>query len=799
MSLESVLPDAVRKSYLRKFAALTVVVLLAVSAVGVYTTVAVSSEVEEDAHRDVESAAALEATQLEMWLDTNEERVRAISTSGKFQTDNTGLASVELQRQKALYDDVHALHLVDLESGAIVESTNDDVEGWLFDSFGVVWARGGLAFDDSSSVSVTDVHTQNGEAVVAFVSPVGGTSYAVALSVRVDAISASFTDRVEGSYTGVVADNGITQFSSLDNRHDYSLDDERAVDRASAGEQGAVEVSSDGGTEVVGYADVEGVDWVLAYHVPADSAYSVLGQVQRDIAALVGVTLVGFLLVGLTIGRSTVRNLRELSERATALADGDLDASVERSDRIDEIGAVDDGFAAIDDYVTRVADQADALAEQRFDDPVLEAEVPGDLGRSLDRMRHDLEAALEEAEALATSLERQADQFGETMERAAAGDLTERLDADVDNDAMERIAAASNEMLAELEATVERVQRFAREVDDSSDGIAASVADVERASEEVSEAVRDIAVGAERQDDSIRTAADEMTDLSAAIEEVAASADEVAETVDEAAEIGETGSEHAAAALEELDAIESTAETAIEEVERLTDEMAEIVAVVDLVGDIAEQTNVLALNASIEAARAGQVADAGDVGDGFGVVAGEVKSLAEEAREATDEIERRIEGVQSSTEATADDMREMGRRVDEGIDTVGDAIGALEEIVERVRAANDGVRSISEATDDQAASTEEVVAMMEDVGDVSEETTETADDVAAVAEEQTSSTAEVSADVSELSRRANELRALVEQFDTAADAATDAGTDAGPVATDGAGGNATDGTGGDAR
>lgn len=191
-------------------------------------------------------------------------------------------------------------------------------------------------------------------------------------------------------------------------------------------------------------------------------------------------------------------------------------------------------------------------------------------------------------------------------------------------------------------------------------------------------------------------------------------------------------------------------------------------------------TDMLALNASIEAVRAGEA------GEGFGVVANEIKTLAGEAAEATTDIEQCIEEIQATTDDTVDGMQQMSDRVERGSDTIEDAIEMFDEIANAVQEAESGIREISDATDDQAASSEEVVSMVDQVSSVSQQTAAEASNVSAATEEQTASLSEASENVQELSALAEELHDQVSEFDTGSgDSPAVEATTESPVAADG--------------
>ncbi|MFB6082109.1 MAG: methyl-accepting chemotaxis protein [Halanaeroarchaeum sp.] len=490
---------------------------------------------------------------------------------------------------------------------------------------------------------------------------------------------------------------------------------------------------------------------------------------RRTTLAILGLTGIAILLgigLGAFVSRRITGPVEALRDAAEDLARGDVHASFAVDAENDEIGDMVDAFADMRSYLQTVADQASAIAAQDFDDPVLEEDVPGTFGETIDAMRDDIEtaqaevqAAKAEVEAMNDAIERTADEYAATMERAAEGDLTQRMDPESESEAMTHIGETFNDMLADLEGTVGRVQSFAEEVAAASETVTATTGEIQSASEQVSESVQEIADRSVEQDQHLQEVSGEMSTLSGTIEEVAASAEQVATTAGGAVERGHAGSEHAADALEEMAAIEARAEDTIDEVAALEREVAEIGEIADMIGEIAEQTNLLALNANIEAGRAAEA------GEGFAVVAAEVKSLAEEAAAATDDIERRLDAVQSTTGDAVDTMEDLAHSVETGSDTIEDALAALDDVVEGVEEANDGIQEISDATDEQAASTEEVVSMVDEVATLSRDTAEETETVSAAAEEQTASLSDVTDHVDRLADGADDLATLVASFE----------------------------------
>ncbi|GAB6044076.1 methyl-accepting chemotaxis protein [Endothiovibrio diazotrophicus] len=267
------------------------------------------------------------------------------------------------------------------------------------------------------------------------------------------------------------------------------------------------------------------------------------------------------------------------------------------------------------------------------------------------------------------------------------GDLTARVDV-AGRDEVGLLAAELNQFLTTL-------QHLIREV-------AGTTEQVANAAEELSVITRETGGNIDEQRGATDQVATAVTELTATVHEVARNAEDAAGSAHQADENSRRGHEVVASAVEAIERLAADVERTAVAIGELEANSQNIGGVLDVIRGIAEQTNLLALNAAIEAARAGEQ------GRGFAVVADEVRTLASRTQQSTQEIQQMIEGLQSGSRNAVEVMEVARGNARTSVDQAGGAASALEEITRAVAKISDMNTQIATAAQEQSAVTEEI-------------------------------------------------------------------------------------------
>ena len=317
------------------------------------------------------------------------------------------------------------------------------------------------------------------------------------------------------------------------------------------------------------------------------------------------------------------------------------------------------------------------------------------------------------------------------MSAIADGDLTAR--ARVGEDITGAIADAVNVTVTQLHKVVERINDTAGQVT--------------RATQNAHEVATRLTEAANRQTKDIEQAVGSVQLMTRSIGEVSTSAGQSADVARQSLDTTERGAQAVQASVASMSQIRDQIQETSKRIKRLGESSLEIGEIVDLISDISEQTNVLALNAAIQAATAGEA------GRGFTVVAEEVQRLAERSAEATKQIGGLVKTIQADTQEAVSAMENSTQGVVEGT-KLSDAAGqALKEIEQVTRNLAELIQSIEVSTQMQV--------------DIADEVRKLMGDVLAITRETTDGTHQTTHSMTELSRLTEQLRASVEQFKVA--------------------------------
>jgi len=441
--------------------------------------------------------------------------------------------------------------------------------------------------------------------------------------------------------------------------------------------------------KVVRYMYFKPWDWVVATYVPEQEvmqAQQAVAQANENslwqLGWIGGATALLAVVLAWWLGQMIVGPVRAVALGLEAVAAGDLTVHLEAHPH-DEVGRIEAGLNHA------VAALREGQAEQK---------------RQAERERDHAEELKDKIGAILA-----------VVTAAAQGDLTQEV-AIAGNDVVGQMGSGLGELLDHLCSSVRRIGVEANTLAHASEQLSGVSVRMNSDAQETASQATVVSAASEQVSRNVQTVATGVEEMSASIKEIAKSASDAARVASEAVKVAE-----------------STNST----IAKLGGSSQEIGKVIKVITAIAKQTNLLALNATIEAARAGEA------GKGFAVVANEVKELAKETAQATEDISQQIEGIQCDTTGAVDAIRQIS--------------GVIDQI-------NDISGTIASAVEEQTATTNEI---SRNVAEAARGTGEIAQNIAMVAraaEGTTAGATETQEAAAGLSRMAGALRQLVGQF-----------------------------------
>jgi methyl-accepting chemotaxis protein len=424
-----------------------------------------------------------------------------------------------------------------------------------------------------------------------------------------------------------------------------------------------------------------GAHWALM--AEKDFAEVVQPAVDLRNAVLVGTLVILALAGGLgfAFSRTIAKPISAMTDAMRSLADGKLDVEVPDQGRKDEVGAMGTALQVFKENAIKMrelAEEQEAAREKERQQQEEMARLERErMEKEQERAQAEQEAAEEKARLEREAAERQrqeaeelqhkVDQILEVVDAAAKGDLRGQTGVSGD-DAIGQMGEGITKLLEDLRKSMAGIAETSQQLYSSSEELSAVSNQMASASEETSSQASTVSAATEQVTQNMQSVSSASEEMSSSIKEIAQNANDAAQVAKQAVKAAEDSK----SSMGELDASSQ-----------------EIGQVIKLITSIAEQTNLLALNATIEAARAG------DAGKGFAVVANEVKELAKQTAEATEEISQKIEGIQSRTSTATESITEVSKIIQQ-IDDIQQTIAAAVE--EQTSTTTEIARNISEAS-----------------------------------------------------------------------------------------------------
>ncbi len=493
-----------------------------------------------------------------------------------------------------------------------------------------------------------------------------------------------------------------------------------------------------------------------------------LNEITREATNAMWITiLLGFILLVIAlvafyfIAGAIAHPIKVITQGAKLLAVGDANITgidpkqiVTISRRTDELGEISRAFENLVGYFKEMSEKAASIASRDLSIEVQPKGTTDVLGNAFVTMIAELRETINQVMNSANQVTESSGQLAATANQA--GQATSQIATTI-----QQVASGTTQQTESVTRTANSVEEMARAIDG-------------------------VARGAQEQASATAKASAITGQLSTVIEQVAGNAQAVVKDSSIAAEAARKGAVTVSQTLQGMDSIKQAVGLSAEKVQEMGSRSSQIGDIITTIEDIASQTNLLALNAAIEAARAGEA------GKGFAVVADEVRKLAERSAVATREIGGLIKGIQTTVTDAVSAMNNGAKEVESGVELASQAGTVLDEILKAAEAVNDQAEQAAAAaeqmaasanelvsavdtvsavveentasTEEMAASSSEVTQAIESIASVSEENSAAVEEVSASAEEMTAQVEEVSASAQELSALAETLRQVVAQF-----------------------------------
>lgn len=357
-----------------------------------------------------------------------------------------------------------------------------------------------------------------------------------------------------------------------------------------------------------------------------------------------------------------------------------------------------------------------------------------------------------------TPITRSIRKVAESLDQVADGDLTiEKVNVS-SKDEIGVLANALNSMIDRLRSTLQTVSNASEQVAAASEELTASAEQTSQASEQISVSAQMSAERTDQQLQSIIESSGTLQEMSAGLQQISGNSQVMSSKTAEVSQAIQTGNQSVVDVVNEMNSIHRSVDQLSEVIAGLGKQSKEIGNIVKLITDISQQTNLLALNAAIEAARAGEH------GRGFAVVADEVRKLAEQSAASATQITELIGSIQTETEKAVGAMHENTSKVNTGLTKTQLVKEAFQSIESSITAVTQVVDEVAASVEQMAAGSDQIVNAIEEIKQSAEVNAGTSQENSAASQEQMAAMEEISASSQSLAKLAEELQTELNRF-----------------------------------